>query len=107
MDGFRARSHDDDYPFGLRMARVFEETIAAACPLCEACHQPLDYIRAGVVKEVRGLAGLKEYVGILRRAAEHGTVRSEGALAVGFDGCFGDETAQVIIAEFFNLRYFM
>src|ERR1044072_2160249 len=100
-----ARAHDDDYTLGLRVPLVFEELVAAARQPGEVVHQARDDAWAGIVKKVRGLAGLEEDIGVLCGTAEHGPVGSQGASAVSPDGLFGDEAAQVVVTKLLDFRH--
>ena len=55
------------------------------------------------VKGIHRLAGLEENVGVLRGAAEDGTVRRKGALAVRFHQLGGDQRPQIVVRQFFDL----
>ena len=86
MHGFGAGAHDHDHPFRLGIARVFEQSIAPPGQCGELCHHPLDDARTGVVERVGCLARLKENVGVLCRAAQHGPIGSESTLAMRLNG---------------------
>ena len=89
----RTRSHNHDYPFGLFVACIVEQSVTTARSLCEAGHQTFDDAGAGVVKDVRGLAGLKEDVGVLSRTAQHRSVGRERTPAVRSDQTSVDHEA--------------
>src|ERR1043165_9315041 len=75
-----------------------------ARPLTKSVHGALNDVGAGVIKRVGGFARLKENVRVLCRAANYRSVRSQRARPVPGDGVFGNQTAQIVVAQFLDLR---
>ena len=70
-------------------------------------HQAFHHAGARVVIAIRRLARLKEDIRVLRRAPQHGPVRREPALAMRAHMVFGDQRAQVVIRQLFDLGHFV
>ena len=105
--GFGTGAHDNDDPLGIGRADVLEQVVAAAGHGRELVHFGGDDVRALIVPGITGLAGLEEYVGILGRAANHRMVGVEATVAMGGDGVFVDQLAQLVVGQRGDLRDFM
>ena len=104
---FGARAHNHDHAFGCRVSFVVEQVVLTAGAFGEPLHRALNDVRAVVIKHVSRLARLEEHIRVLRRAAHYRFVGSKRAPAMLFDCRFGDQAAQVIVAEFVNLADFV
>ena len=104
---FGSGTHHDDNALGVGRAHVVEEVILTAGDLSKLVHDRLHLGGGGVVERIRGLADLEEDVGILRRAAQHGMVGRERALAVLDDAVQVDHGAHVGVVQHFDLVDFV
>ena len=107
VGGVGARTHHDDDAVGIGRAHVVEQVIGTAYDLGKLVHDRLDLIRAGVVIRIAGFARLKEDVGVLRAAPQHGMIRRKRALPVLEDTIHIDEGAHVVFGEHFDFVDFM
>src|SRR5262245_56828689 len=107
MNSLSTGAHDDDHAVSLWIALVFKQAVTAAGTFGETLKQTIDDLRNGVIKQIRRLARLEEHIRILRRAPDDRLIWSKRALPVGLNCYFGNQTAQVVITDFRNLRHFM
>src|SRR5579863_5015929 len=111
FDGFMrdlcAGAHYDDDALSVRRANVVEQVILAADNFGEAVHHRLYLRGSGVVVGVGSFANLEEDIGILRRAAQHGVIGRERALAMLDDAVHVEERAHVVFVEHLDLVDFM
>ena len=98
-----AGAHEDDDALGIGCADVFEELVLASGEGGKAVHLVLHDGGQGEVVGVDGLAGLEVDVGILRGAAQHGTVGRERAQAVLADALQRDHGAHIVFGELLDL----
>src|SRR4029079_4247670 len=96
---FCAGTHHDDDALGVGGTVVIEEMIGAAGLGGEAVHDGLDDSGYGFVERRAGFARLEEYVGVLRRATQDGTVRAERVLAELDDVLVVKQSADGLVAD--------
>ena len=104
---FGAGAHHDDEALGIGRAEVIEEVVLAAGDAGELIHRVLHDGGGGQVVGVAGFARLEVDVGILRGAADEGTVGGEGAGAVGEDEILVDHGADVVGGKLLDLGDFV
>ena len=81
---FGSRAHHHNHPLGVRRAIIVKQVIGAARLHRKAVHHRLHNSRNRGVEGSTGFAGLEEYIGILRRAANHRPIRAQGVLPVSY-----------------------
>ena len=96
---FRAGAHHNDDALGIGRADVIEQVVLAAGDPGELVHRVLHDGGGGQVVRIAGFARLEVDVGILRGAADDGTVGGERAGAVGEDQILVDHGAHVVGAK--------
>ena len=92
-------SHHHNHPFGIGSADVVEQVVAPAGALGKAIHHVLHDGRTRPVERIDGLAGLEEYVGILRRAAQQRVIGRQCPLPMLADQSVIDQPTQIVIAQ--------
>ena len=102
-----AGTHQHQHPFGLRMADVFVGSVQPSGEGAELAHRLLDQIRHRGVEGIRRFAGLKEGVGVLRRAAQHRTIGRQRASPRSGDQLVGQHGSQHLVVEHFDLGHFV
>ena len=104
---FRAGAHHDDDALGIGRADVIEQVVLAAGDPGELVHRVLHDGGGGQVVGIAGFARLEVDVGILRGAADDGTVGRERARAVGEHQVLVDHGAHVVGGKLLDLGDFV
>jgi len=107
LNRLSAGAHKNDDPFGIRGADVIEQMVAAAHLFGEPVHHLLYDGRTGRIVRIDGLARLEENIRVLRRTAQHRTIRRQRAAAMGEHQLVVDHVAQIVFSQLFNFLYFM
>ncbi len=97
--GFRTGTHQHDHALRIGGAVVIEQVIGATGLRRKAIHHRLHNPRNRGVKWAASFARLEEDVGVLRRAAQHGTVGTERVLAELDDVLVVDQRADGLVAD--------
>jgi len=103
LDGSDAGAHQHDDAVGISRPHVVEQMILPPNQFGETVHRLLDDRRRRIVERVAGFAGLEEYVGILRRAPQHGPIRVHRAVAVILDQLLVDHRQDIVVAQQLDL----
>ncbi len=102
-----ARAHNDDHTVGVRRADVVEQVILPPDDLGKLVHRFLDNARRGEIERIHCLARLKVHVGVLRGAANAGTIRRERASAMRLHQAVVNHRADVVLAQLLDFHHFV
>ena len=105
--GFRAGTHQDDHAFSVRGAGVVHQMVGTAREVRKPVHGLLHDGGGGFIELVDRFTALEVNVRVLGGAAQHGSVRRQGAFAEGVRPFLLDHAVQRIVRDICNLADFM